>query len=91
MKILPINLTESPSPFVIFTLENRTLSPAVERFIQCTREVGKLIGVRSNGLTDLGHEIPPRDEQTPEALDEYQKAEINKWWPIIKAANTKEE
>jgi tripartite-type tricarboxylate transporter receptor subunit TctC len=37
-------------------------------------------------LTDLGQEIPPREEQTPEALHAYQKAEIEKWWPIIKAA-----
>jgi tripartite-type tricarboxylate transporter receptor subunit TctC len=40
-------------------------------------------------LTDLGQEIPPREEQTPEALRTYQKAEIEKWWPIIKAAGIK--
>jgi hypothetical protein len=28
----------------------------------------------------------PRNEQTPEALAALQKAEIQKWWPIIKAA-----
>jgi tripartite-type tricarboxylate transporter receptor subunit TctC len=37
-------------------------------------------------LTDLGQEIPPREQQSPEALAAYQKAEIQKWWPIIKAA-----
>jgi tripartite-type tricarboxylate transporter receptor subunit TctC len=42
-------------------------------------------------LTDLGHEIPPREEQTPEALGTFHKAEIEKWWPIIKAAGIKAE
>jgi tripartite-type tricarboxylate transporter receptor subunit TctC len=37
-------------------------------------------------LTDLGYEIPPRDQLTPEALGARQRAEIAKWWPIIKAA-----
>ena len=40
-------------------------------------------------LAAQGFEIPPREKQTPEALGAYQKAEIEKWWPIIKAANTK--
>jgi tripartite-type tricarboxylate transporter receptor subunit TctC len=42
-------------------------------------------------LSDLGHEIFPRDQLTPEALGAYQKTEIEKWWPIIKAAGIKEE
>jgi tripartite-type tricarboxylate transporter receptor subunit TctC len=42
-------------------------------------------------LADLGQSTPPRDQQTPESLDAYQRAEIEKWWPIIKAANIKAE
>ncbi len=42
-------------------------------------------------LAELGQDIPPREEQTPEALGAYHKAEIEKWWPIIKAANIKAE
>jgi len=42
-------------------------------------------------LTELGQVIPPRDQQTPEALAAYQKAEIEKWWPIVKAADMKGE
>jgi tripartite-type tricarboxylate transporter receptor subunit TctC len=40
-------------------------------------------------FADLGQEIFPRDQQTPEALHAYHKAEIDKWWPIIKAAGLK--
>jgi tripartite-type tricarboxylate transporter receptor subunit TctC len=42
-------------------------------------------------LADLGQSIPPREQQTPAALRAYQKAEIEKWWPIIKAAGIKAE
>jgi tripartite-type tricarboxylate transporter receptor subunit TctC len=40
-------------------------------------------------LLDLGQEIPPVDQQTPEALRAHHKAETDKWWPIIKAAGIK--
>src|SRR5262245_45035749 len=42
-------------------------------------------------LSDLGQDIPSRNQQTPEALSAYQRAEVEKWWPIIKAANIKGE
>jgi tripartite-type tricarboxylate transporter receptor subunit TctC len=40
---------------------------------------------------DLGLQIPERDRQSPDTLRAFQKAEIEKWWPIIKAANIKGE
>ncbi len=40
-------------------------------------------------LAELGQEIYPRARQTPEALGALQRAEIEKWWPIIKAGNIK--
>ena len=40
-------------------------------------------------LANLGSDIPPHEQQTPEALGAFQKAEIEKWWPIIKAAGIK--
>jgi tripartite-type tricarboxylate transporter receptor subunit TctC len=42
-------------------------------------------------LADIGQEIFPREQQTPHALAAYQKAEIEKWWPIVKEANIKAE
>ena len=38
-------------------------------------------------LADLGLQVVPRDEQTAEWLRAFHKAEMEKWWPIIKAAN----
>ncbi len=40
-------------------------------------------------MADLGLQIFPREQQTPEALAAFHRAEIEKWWPIIKAANIK--
>jgi tripartite-type tricarboxylate transporter receptor subunit TctC len=40
-------------------------------------------------LVELGQRIPSREEQTPAALAAFHQAEIEKWWPIIKAAGIK--
>jgi tripartite-type tricarboxylate transporter receptor subunit TctC len=40
---------------------------------------------------DLGIQVSPRDQQSPEALRAFQKAEIERWWPIMKASNLKAE
>ena len=37
-------------------------------------------------FSDLGLDVAPRAQQTPEGLASFQKAEIEKWWPIIKSA-----
>jgi tripartite-type tricarboxylate transporter receptor subunit TctC len=65
-----------------------------------TRVIGKLNSAVVDALADpavrhrlaeMGEEIPPREQQTPEALGALQKAEIEKWWPIIKAVGIKAE
>ena len=42
-------------------------------------------------LSDLGLDIASREQQTPEGFAAFHKAEIDKWWPVIKAANIKVE
>jgi tripartite-type tricarboxylate transporter receptor subunit TctC len=42
-------------------------------------------------LSDQSMELLPREQQTPEALANFHKAEVEKWWPIIKAAGIKGE
>jgi tripartite-type tricarboxylate transporter receptor subunit TctC len=45
-------------------------------------------GVRKR-LAELGQVIPPPEQLTPQALAAYQKAEIERWWPVVRAANIK--
>lgn len=40
-------------------------------------------------LENLGLQMPPKDQLTPDALGAWQKAEIAKWWPMIRDANVK--
>jgi hypothetical protein len=42
-------------------------------------------------LADLGQQTVPREQQSPDALGAFQKAEIDKWWPIIREAGIKAE
>jgi tripartite-type tricarboxylate transporter receptor subunit TctC len=42
-------------------------------------------------LTELGQDLPLREQLTPQALAAYHKSEIEKWWPLIKGANIKAE
>jgi len=42
-------------------------------------------------FVEIGQEAWPRDKQTPAALAAQQKAEIEKWWPIVKAAGIRAE
>jgi tripartite-type tricarboxylate transporter receptor subunit TctC len=60
--------------------------------------IAKLNAATRQALTDatvrerfaqMGQDIPPPSQQSPAALREYQKQEIAKWWPIIKAADIK--
>jgi tripartite-type tricarboxylate transporter receptor subunit TctC len=42
-------------------------------------------------LAELGLDVAPREQQTPEGLAAFHQAEVAKWWPIVKAANIKPE
>jgi len=62
--------------------------------------VGRLNGAMAQVLgdpalkarfTELGLDVATREQQTPEGLAAFQKAEIDKWWPIIRSANIKGE
>lgn len=62
-----------------------TPKPVIDRLNAAIRESLADAEVRKR-LGDLGQEIPPPEQQTPEALRAHHKAEIDKWWPVIKKA-----
>jgi tripartite-type tricarboxylate transporter receptor subunit TctC len=62
----------------------------VEKLNATVRQVLADPAVESR-FADLGIEISPRDQQSPETLRAFQKAEMERWWPIIKASNLKAE
>jgi tripartite-type tricarboxylate transporter receptor subunit TctC len=65
-----------------------TPKPVVEKLNAAIREALADAEVRKR-LADLGQEIPPPEQQTPEALRAHHKAEIDKWWPVIRKAGIK--
>ena len=62
----------------------------VDKLNTAVREALADAGVRKR-LSDIGQIIPPVAQQTPVGLAAHQKSEIEKWWPLIKAANIKVE
>jgi tripartite-type tricarboxylate transporter receptor subunit TctC len=67
-----------------------TPSPIVSRINTAVVEALADTTVRQR-LAELAFEIPPSQQQTPEALAAFHRAEIEKWWPIVKAANIRGE
>jgi tripartite-type tricarboxylate transporter receptor subunit TctC len=67
-----------------------TPAPIVKRLNAAVQDALGDPEVRAR-LTRLGMEIPPREQQTAEALVAQQKADIATWWPIIKAAGIKQQ
>ena len=65
-----------------------TKQPVVDRLAGAVRTALAAPAIRDR-LTQLGQVIFPPDQQNPKALAAYQKAEIAKWWPVIKAAGIK--
>ena len=65
-----------------------TPKPIIEKLATAVRAALADPATRKRFL-DLGQEIPPVDQQNPAALGVFQKAEIEKWWPLIKAAHIK--
>ena len=73
-----------------FWLPKGTPKDIVTKMNTTVRDVLADPAVRQR-LIELGQDIPAADQQTPEALYAYHKAEIEKWHPIVKAANIKPE
>jgi DNA-binding transcriptional LysR family regulator len=48
LRELPIKLSDRPSPVAIVTLRGRTLTPAVQVFVECAREIAKSFPARKS-------------------------------------------
>jgi tripartite-type tricarboxylate transporter receptor subunit TctC len=73
------------APWYAFWVPAGTPKPVVAKLNAAVVDALADATVRTR-LADLGQEIFPRDRQTPEALAAFHKAEIEKWWPIVKDA-----
>jgi tripartite-type tricarboxylate transporter receptor subunit TctC len=62
----------------------------VEKLNTTMRQVLADPAVRQR-FSELGIQVSPADQQSPEALRTFQKAEMERWWPVIKASNLKAE
>jgi tripartite-type tricarboxylate transporter receptor subunit TctC len=67
-----------------------TPAEAIQKLTKAAMDALADANVRAR-LATLGQEIPPPEQQTAAALAAHHKAEIEKWWPLIKAANIKSE
>ncbi len=73
-----------------FWVPKGTPKEAIDKLAAATQEALADPAVQKR-LAELGQDIPTKEQQTPEGLGKHHKAEIDKWWPIIKAANIKVE
>jgi len=71
-----------------FWVPKGTPKDIIAKLNAATRETLADPDIRAK-LTALSQDIFPPDEQSPEALAKFQREEIAKWWPIIKAAGIK--
>jgi len=67
-----------------------TPKPAIDKLNSAMRAALALPDVQKR-FADIGLDIAPRELQSPEGMAAFHKAETEKWWPIIKAANIKVE
>jgi len=87
---------EAGSPGVYVSLWNGVWAPAgtpkpvIDRLDAAVIEALADPKLRARA-TELGMELPPVEQQNPAGLAAFQKAEIDKWWPILKAAGIKAE
>ncbi len=65
-----------------------TPSDVIEKLNSALRRSLSTPAVRER-LANLGQQIPPAEQLSPQALAKLQKEEIEKWWPVIRAANIK--